>query len=76
MVSTSHDSSYKKSDFIGFARTPSIVMTPTGEVKLSGHMDLDHFPKQDLKYNDIFEEMIKLLNEQRNPGSQKIRTRL
>jgi hypothetical protein len=29
-----------------------------------------------VKYSDMFEEMIKLLNEQRNPGSQKIRTRL
>ncbi len=55
MVSTSHDSSHKKSDFIGFARTPSIVKTQAGQVKLTGYIDLDHFPKQDLKYNDIFQ---------------------
>lgn len=29
-----------------------------------------------LKYNDMFSELIKLLNEQRNPGTQSIRNRL
>ncbi len=29
-----------------------------------------------VKYNELFGEMVKLLNEQRNPGSQVIRNRL
>lgn len=53
VTESSNDSSHKKSDFIGFARTPAVIKTPTGDIRLKGFIDLEHFPKRKLKYGSI-----------------------
>ncbi len=52
-IVSSHDSSHKESDFIGFARTPGKIRTDAGDIRISEYMDLNHFPEKTLKYEDI-----------------------